>query len=467
MEKNVRPFGMRDKIGYLFGDFGNDFTFIFASSFLMVFYTRVLGISGAAVGTLFVIARFVDAVTDVTMGRIVDMAKPTKDGKFKPWIMRMCGPVAISSFLIYQGGLANASMTVKIIYMYITYLLWGSVFYTSINIPYGSMAAAITPEASERASLSTYRNAGATLASLTIGVITPLIIYTSDSAGNQIIRSNYIFTIIAGVFSVLAVICYIICYRLCTERVRVEKEAPEKSSALKALLRIVKNRALWGIIIAAVFLLLSQLVIASMNNYLYPDYFRNASAISAFTLISSLVVLLIVTPLSVRLSAIFGKKELATVSMLFSGAVYLLLFFMKVKNEWLYLALSSIGYIGLGFFNAVIWANITDVTDYQEVMTYQREDGTVYAVYSFARKLGQALAGGIGGWALTIIGYDNTAPAQTPEVLNGLYTTSTLIPAICFILVAATLAFVYPLSKKRVLKNTEELKKRRGTETSA
>ena len=94
--KNVRPFGLRDKIGYMFGDFGNDFTFIFASSFLMVFYTKVLGISGGMVGTLFLVARFVDAFTDVTMGRIVDSFKPGKDGRFRCWIRRMCAPVAIA-----------------------------------------------------------------------------------------------------------------------------------------------------------------------------------------------------------------------------------------------------------------------------------------------------------------------------------------------------------------------------------
>ncbi|HBL6340749.1 TPA: MFS transporter, partial [Enterococcus faecium] len=105
-----RKFGIRDKIGYMFGDFGNDFTFIFASSFLMIFYTKVLGISGAAVGTLFLVARFIDAVTDVTMGRIVDRSKATKQGKFKPWILRMSGPVALASFLMYQTSMISASM---------------------------------------------------------------------------------------------------------------------------------------------------------------------------------------------------------------------------------------------------------------------------------------------------------------------------------------------------------------------
>ena len=159
----VRDFGRRDKIGYMFGDFGNDFTFIFASSFLMVFYTKVLGISGGMVGTLFLVARFVDAFTDVTMGRIVDAAPPARDGKFRCWIRRMCGPVALSSFLMYQTAMAQASMPWKIVYMYVTYLLWGSIFYTSINIPYGSMSSAITTEASERTALSTSRSIGATL----------------------------------------------------------------------------------------------------------------------------------------------------------------------------------------------------------------------------------------------------------------------------------------------------------------
>ena len=92
----VRPFGMRDKLGYMFGDFGNDFTFMLSSSFMMVFYTDIMGVPAAIVGLLMMVARFVDAFTDVAMGQIVDRAKPTKDGRFRPWIKRMCGPVAIA-----------------------------------------------------------------------------------------------------------------------------------------------------------------------------------------------------------------------------------------------------------------------------------------------------------------------------------------------------------------------------------
>lgn len=458
----IRPFGLRDKIGYMFGDFGNDFTFIFASSFLMVFYTKVLGISGGMVGTLFLVARFVDAFTDVTMGRIVDRMPPAKDGKFRCWIRRMCGPVALSSFLMYQTAVADAPMGWRIVYMYVTYLLWGSIFYTSINIPYGSMASAITADPTERTALSTFRSVGATLAGLVIGVGTPVFLYATDANGNQVVRGGATFTIIAGVFSALAIICYLVCYRLTSERVLETRESDAKEVTLLATFQVIgKSRALLGIIGAAVFLLLSQLLIQSMNNYIYPDYFGDAKGISVFTLLSTFVMLLVVAPLSVPVSKEFGKKEAAVAGMLFSGTVFLLMYFLRIQNMWLFLILSILGYLGLGFFNTVIWANITDVIDDQEVKTGHREDGTVYAVYSFARKVGQALAGGVGGWALEVIGYDSAAASQTAGVLSGLYATATVIPAIGFFAVAVFLWFVYPLNKKIVEKNVAALEEKR------
>ena len=135
LKKTHRPFGFRDKIGYMFGDFGNDFTFILSTMLLMKFYTDVMGVSAGVVGTIMMIARFVDAVTDVTMGRICDRSKVTRAGKFKPWILRMCVPVAIASFLMYLSPLSKVlSGGWMIAYLALTYILWGSIFYTSINI---------------------------------------------------------------------------------------------------------------------------------------------------------------------------------------------------------------------------------------------------------------------------------------------------------------------------------------------
>ena len=248
-KKAVRPFGWADRIGYAFGDFGNDFTFMLSSGFMMKFYTDIMGIPAAVVGVLMMAARFVDAVTDVTMGQIVDRSRPTKDGKFRPWIKRMCGPVAIASFLIYQGGLADMSYGLKVAYMVVTYLLWGSIFYTSINIPYGSMASAISDDPDDRASLSTWRNIGATMASLCINAGIPLVAYVTVD-GKPVMDSTRML-IVAGVCSIGAIICYLLCFNLVRERVDVPQNT-EKFNLGQLLKSLVTNRSLIGIIIAAV-----------------------------------------------------------------------------------------------------------------------------------------------------------------------------------------------------------------------
>lgn len=457
-KNNVRPFGFKDKIGYMFGDFGNDFTFILSSSFMLKFYTDVMGIHAAVVGVLMMAARFVDAFTDVAMGQIVDRSKPTKDGKFKPWLRRMCGPVAISSFLVFQSGFANMPYLFKVVWMIVTYILWGSIFYTSINIPYGSMASAISADAKDRASLSTWRPIGSTLAGLVIGVGTPLFAYETVN-GNTILSGNRM-TIIAGVFSVMAVICYMLCFKLATERV----EVPQNNTKFNfgdLMKSLVTNRSLIGIIAAAILLLLVMLTMQGMNAYLFPNFYGNVAAQSVAALAGSLVMLVVCAPLATKLSAKYGKKELAIGSCLFGAVVYLICWVLKPENPYTYVVFYVVANIGVGFFNMVIWAMITDVIDDAEVKNGVREDGTIYSVYSFARKIGQALSSGMIGALLSVIGY-SAATAFNPEVVNGIFNMTCIIPAIGFVGIALVLMFLYPLSKNRVEANVLELKKRRG-----
>lgn len=457
-KNNVRPFGFKDKIGYMFGDFGNDFTFILSSSFMLKFYTDVMGIHAGVVGVLMMAARFVDAFTDVAMGQIVDRSKPTKDGKFKPWLRRMCGPVAISSFLVFQSGFANMPYLFKVVWMIVTYILWGSIFYTSINIPYGSMASAISADAKDRASLSTWRSIGSTLAGLVIGVGTPLFAYETVN-GNTILSGNRM-TIIAGVFSVMAVICYMLCFKLATERV----EVPQNNTKFNfgdLMKSLVTNRSLIGIIAAAILLLLVMLTMQGMNAYLFPNFYGNVAAQSVAALAGSLVMLVVCAPLATKLSAKYGKKELAIGSCLFGAVVYLICWVLKPENPYTYVVFYVVANIGVGFFNMVIWAMITDVIDDAEVKNGVREDGTIYSVYSFARKLGQTLSSGMIGALLSVIGY-TAATAFNPEVVNGIFNMTCIIPAIGFVGIALVLMFLYPLSKNRVEANILELKKRRG-----
>ena len=457
-ENSAASFGMKDKLGYMFGDFGNDFTFILSSSFMLKFYTDVMGIEAAVVGLLMMAARFVDAVTDVTMGQIVDRSKPTGAGKFKPWIKRMCGPVAISSFLIYQSGLANLPYGVKVVWMTVTYILWGSIFYTSINIPYGSMASAVSPEPKDRADLSTWRTIGATLAGLVIGVGTPMFAY--ETVNGNTVLSGPRMTVIAGVFSVLAILCYLLCFQLVRERVEVP--ANNKKLDISQLFKsLVTNRPLLGIIAAAIALLLATLTMQGMSGYVFPNYYGNAAAQSASSFTGSLAVLLICAPLAAKLSEKYGKKELSVISCLAAAAVYLVCLIVHPQNAFVYVAFFTLAYVGFGFFNTVIWAMITDVIDDAEVKNGVREDGTIYSVYSFARKLGQALSAGMTGALLSLIGYTNVT-AFEPEITERIFKLSCIAPLVGFGLVALFLIVLYPLDKKRVERNVAELARRRS-----
>lgn len=450
---------MRDKIGYMFGDFGNDFTFLLSSMFMLKFYTDVMGIAGGVVGALMMAARFIDAFTDVTMGQIVDRSRPTKDGKFKPWIRRMCGPVAIASFLIYQAGIANLGYGYRVVWMVVTYILWGSIFYTSINIPYGSMASAITDNPKERAELSTWRTIGATLASLVIGVGTPIFAYVVVN-GNTVLSGSRM-TVIAGVFTVGAIICYLLCYYMVQERVPVNANF-EKLNIGKLLKNLFTNQALIGIIVAAILLLLAQLGMQGIAGYVFPNYYGSAGAQSLSSLAGSIAILIICAPFAARLADRIGKKELSVISCIFSSLIYLVCLLVKPSSPYVYVIFYTLANVGMGFFNTVIWAMITDVIDDAEVRNGVREDGTIYSVYSFARKIGQALSSGLVGGLLTMIGYTQTT-AFDPEVTASIFRMSCIVPMIGFAAVAAALIFIYPLNKSRVEANTRELKIRRNS----
>lgn len=459
-ERNVKshpPFGMRDKIGYMFGDLANDMTFMLQSSFLMVFYTQVLGIPAKDVGTLFLVSRIADAFTDTGMGRILDTVKPAKDGKFRPWIRRMAIPVALASFLMYQTSLAGAAMNVKMVYMYVTYLLWGSICYTAINIPYGSMASAITSDPDERTELSTYRTRGATIAQLATGFIIPLLIYTKVD-GKQMVKTDATFMLVAAAFSILAIVFYAIHYFNTIERIEI-KPAPKdpNKSAGQAIGSLLGNRALIGIIIAALCLIMAQLMIGTMNNYLFPFFYNSAAGISIVNLASPLLVLFVGTAVAPILAKSMGKKELATIVMFVASALYFIMYLFKFQNMYVYIVIATIAFLMFGMFNTVIWANITDVIDDLEVRNRRRDDGTVYGLYSFARKVGQAFAGAASGWALSGIGFVSGAPTQTPEVISGIYSISTIVPAISFLCAGLALMFIYPLTKKKVHENADIL----------
>lgn len=454
--REVPAFGIKDKLGYMFGDVANNFTFILVSTVLMKFYSDVMGVSVGLIGIMMMVARFVDAFTDVAMGQLVDRSKVRKAGKFKPWILWMSGPVSLASFLMYASRFSNADMGFKIVWMFFTYLLWGSVFYTSINIPYGSMASAITSDTKGRAQLSNWRTIGSSLGGAFIGVVLPIVVYYTDENGNQVLSGSKV-ALFAFLCSVGAFLSYLLCYYLTTERVPIEQKK-DRFSIKKLITDLIGNKALIGIVLASVCLLFVQLTLQTMITYVYPNYFRNIAAQSAIGLAGT-VITLICAGFTVSLSQKYGRKELSIVSSVFGAIVFAIAWLLQIKDGWIFLVVYSIAFVGMAVFSLIGWAMITDVIDDTEVKTGERSDGTIYAVYSFSRKLGQAAASGISGLLLSAIGY-TTATQFDPEVTKGIYNVTCLVPSVGYVVLALVLLFLYPLNKKQVEKNESILKEK-------
>lgn len=462
-----RPFSMRDKLGYMFGDFGNDFTFILQMMFFMLFYTNVVGIEPAHIGLLFLVARIVDGFTDVGMGIIIDRL-PVKAGgdKFKRWIKFGAIPVAVASALMYMSFITEWEYGLKLIWMCATYFLWGSIAYTAINIPYGSMASVISSDPDHRAQLSVFRSTGANLAMLVIQAVLPLVVYTKVD-GVSVLDGTRM-TIAASVCAILAVVCYALCFMNVEERVHNVKAEGEKSPGIGAMLgSIVQNKALLTLILAALLLLLGNLFLSGMLGYIFLSYFNNGAlqSVAAMAALLPTFTLVVLAPIFGKR---FGKAETGAAAMLIAGIVFLAAYFLKIEqtNGILWVIFYAVGSFCVAIFNFLVWAFITDVIDYQDVRTGHRDDATVYALYSWSRKVGQALAGGLTGFALTAIGFSTADAkaglAQSDSVLSSLYFLGNVIPGVCFLLVGVVLWFLYPLKKGVIAKNVEILAARRA-----
>ena len=457
VQPTTRPFGWRDKIGYLFGDLGNDFTFLLASSYLLVFYTNVAGLQPAHVGILFLAARLIDAFTDVGWGRFLDRHSPSPAGRFRAWIGRAALPLVVVSALLYAPFIADWDYGLKLTYAAVTYLLWGSVFYTMVNISYGSLASVMSPNPGERASLSVFRAFGANVAGLFVALVHPLLIYATVDGVSQVLPGSFFMTGVG--FSIAALAFYAICYTQVRERVQAVP-VQDKRSFLKLLRSLAGNRALLGLMAGNLILMLASLLTMSMAAYLWLNYFNNG-ALSGPAQLANYLPGLVLAPVAAWLARRFGKKEIIVTGMLFSAAVYMFLALTHVTSPWVFIVLTVLAGFGMGTYSLLVWALIGDVIDHEEVRSGERDDGTVYAVNTWARKVGLALAGGLAGVALTAVGFQAGSPTQTEETINGIYLVSTLVPGVLYAVAALLLLFIYPLNRKRVAANVEELKARR------
>lgn len=452
----VRPFGWRDQLGYLCGNFAGDFTYTLCTGFMMKFYTDVMDVNAGIVGLAMMVAQVLDAVTDLGMGQICDRGPTTSQGKFRPWIRRIAGPVSLISFLMYASWFKGMPMGFRIVWLFVTYLLYSSIFYTAIIIPYGSMASAMSNDALDRTKLSNWRHIGGTLAVTVINFVVPLVVYVKDAQGNEIISGSAM-SMVGLVFAIFSFVLWMACYFLTTERVKIPAKN-EKLDIGKFISDLLHNRGLIAVVLMIIVQECSNSAFHGMGSYMFNNYFGQGAMQSITSPVETIITLAIAAVI-VGVVAKVGKKEITVTGCLISAAVFLLAFVLHTDNVWVWIVIYGGVTVGLALFNPVTFALVTDIVDDEEVRTGNRMDGTIYSVYSFGRKFGSALSSGVRGMMLTMIGY-TAATAYDPGVVDGIYNVACIVPMVGFAVMGAIVAFLYPLNKKRVDENVAILTKR-------
>ena len=453
----------KDYVGYAMIDLGGCLVFSLVTTLLQKFYTDIFSLSPLFIMFMFVAARVWDAVNDPIMGRVADSVKPSKWGRYRPWILYIAGPLALSAVLMFvKWPFAGKNYAATCVYATVTYILFG-MCYTVLQIPYGALASVVTTDEKERTKLSVWRSAGATIGSIPVLLIASFAYEKRlDEAGNVILGENgrplqdmVYKPVIIGVvlMAIVAVIVLLIAFRLNKERV-VVKDRGEKKSTKEIIRLLFKNRAFLAVSVAGMLLLAGQMFTQSFYTYLFDDYFGAnwMNLASQACTYFPMLIFMFLTPGLVRR---FGRKEICGTGMLIAACANLILFCLKGVAPgilmYLFLLLCFISGCGMVFMVLQVWAMATDAIDDIEVHTGRRDDGTAYAFFMFFRKMGQVIAAVIVNGALLAMHYKvEKGAVQTMENLKKMYNLATLIPAALFGIMAAVLLLWYPLSKKRV-----------------
>lgn len=442
--KEVRPFGMRDKIGYGLGDFGCNMSFAFINNYLMVFYVTCMGIKAKHFAVIILLAKIFDAINDPIIGGICDASKPGKDGKFKPWIKWASLPLLVSSILMFIYA-PNAPYALKIAMCLGLYCVW-SVAYTSVNVPYGSMQSVITTQSDERSSLSTWRSVGAMFAQIPVMILLPKLVYDSNTSNP---RGN-VFIYIVGVMGLIGFVSFILLRKLTTERVEPKVNNEQKFNYFKTLASFFKNKPMMGVTISSVAYLALMMTVTNSMQYVFMCYFKNTDIIPIATIIAGLPIglgIVITKPLLKK----FTKKQLCTYPFAISAVAAGIATFVRFDNPYVWIAFIGVSMFGTCFYLTLMWALVADCIDYQEEKTGRREEGSIYATYSLFRKIAQGVGASIIALSLDLTGYSEKLDAlsQADGVPEKIYTMTGALPLIGALICLFSMHFLYNIKDKK------------------
>ena len=465
---------LKEKIAYGLGDAASSMFWKIFGMYSLFFYTDVFGITAAAAGTMFLIARLWDSFFDVFVGIAADRTK-TKWGKYRPYLLWFAIPFAVMGVFTFYAP--DLSSTGKLVYAYITYSLM-MIVYSLINVPYASLLGAISADPKERNQLSSYRMSFAFIGSfVTFMLLQPLIDFFSKTFDNNNIKqlahtaeasvstsvTGWVMGV--GVIGVICVILFLLCFSWTKERVQ-QIESEENVSIKTDLKNLFHNAPWWILVATGLAALLFNAVRDSVAIYYFRDFvklnYKMAGTGWDITTIYFLVgqaANLIGVMAAPSISAKYGKKKTYMIAILLAGLLSIVFYFIPNNIVWI-LTLQFLISIFAGYVLPLLWSMFADIVDHQELLTGRRATGLIFSSSSMSQKLGWALGAALSGWILAWFNYIPDAVTQSADTIFGEKLMISLLPAACCVLAFVGM-FFYPLSDKKVKEISEELNSRR------
>ncbi len=455
--KTIRPFGWMDKLGYAMGDMGCGFSFQLVSTFMQLFYLQYIGIKAEDYAIIILISKAFDAVNDVVIGNLVDTKRIGKKSKYMPWIIAGGLILVIFNVMIF-APITSFPYWGKYAWCLVAYCLW-SIAYTMVNVPYGSLHSVITDKPNERTSLSTFRSIGAALPAIIIMIVLPGIVYNKvenpvTGVTEDVLKGETLLPV-ALVMSIVSFATLWGTTKLVKERVQRE-DSGENVTGVKAFFSafhsFFTNRAMVGATIATVASVALFNSTMALNNMVFQYFFKDTSKVG-IAMIGSYAPMIIFMAIVGKVTAKFGKKNVIVTTMLIGTISGIASIFVPISGDMKGMLIYIVCLMGLNLGNAAfqisVWAIVADCIEVSYRKTGKGEEGSLYALYSFFRKLSQGIGQAVVSWGLVAIGFvEGDNAVQAPDFGDKVKDLYFIVLAAGSLIAFLSMKFIYNISKE-------------------
>jgi len=442
----TKPLRLPQFLGYACGDAANNLAFSMSSMFLLLYYTDVVGLGAAAVGTMFLLVRFWDAFTDILAGRVVDRTS-TRWGKFRPFLLLGSLPLLLLSVATFSvpGGLGDGG---ALVYAYVTYALLG-LAYSLVNIPYGSMATAMTQRPEERAKLATYRVFGSNLTILMLALVVAPQIKGSDDLQRSLTISTLAFVVVGFALYL---------FTFLTAREQVERDVA-KVTARQTIDTLKQNKPLLMLCLSSLAFLTGLAALSAVGIFYARDVLGDANYYIVLVVVQTVGTFLAAAFIPLLVRSVGKKRSYLAFGVVGIAGGVVLAVAPAGTPIIAFIGFFVIG-IGVGGVNTLMWALEADTVEYGEWKTGVRTEGATYSVFSFTRKMGQALGGAGAAFTIGLGGYVTQSESQPDSAITAIKIAAGALPA-GLIIIALAIMFAYPLTEGRFREMVREVAQRR------